>query len=695
MRLSPLFLLIAAAACAQDTAGLNFLANHTDYKNIRNMLGDYSNRRAFALLDARQAKVSQWKAADVSARKQYLRERMLRALGGLPERTPLNARVTGVIEHPDYKIEKIIFESQPRFYVTGNLYLPKNGRGPYPAILFPLGHEEGAKAHGVWQQLLVTFARHGYVALAWDTIGQGERVQLYDEDFQASKVVRSTTEHTIYGIQTLVVGDALARYTVWDGIRALDYLVSRPEVDAKRIGLTGNSGGGTHTAYIAALDDRIQVAAPSCFITSWRRLLETIGPQDAEQNIPPWIADGLDHADFVHAFAPKPYLILSAIRDFFSITGARETYHEAQRAYDLLGSAAKLSMTEADDGHGYTKPRRLAAYRWFDKWLKGSEEVWPEPEVTPASEEELRCTPTGQVATSLGGETVFSLNQKRAQSFKRGTVSVEQVRRLTGYEKPEGSVVVRPFGSLSRPRYRIEKLVIESEPGIVVPALLFLPEGTGKRPGLVYVHGRGKSAAVSEIESLVNSGSAVLAIDVRGLGETRGISDSNGSDWPRYFGDFESAMTTLLTGGTLVGMRARDIVRAVDVLAGRDEVDRERIYGVGVEGGGISLLHAAAMDARIRKVALERTLLSYQSIIDHKIHRNVFEDVVPGVLKVYDLPDLARLIAPRELRIVDAVNPVGQRVPVDGVRKQYGTAKVAWRGAGDTAASLYGFAERP
>ena len=112
--------------------------------------------------------------------------------------------------------------------MTANLYLPKTGRGPYPAILFPLGHEEGAKAHGVWQQLLVTFAKNGYVALAWDTIGQGERVQLYDEDFQTSKVVRSTTEHTINGIQTLLVGDALARYTIWDGMRALDYLVSRP-----------------------------------------------------------------------------------------------------------------------------------------------------------------------------------------------------------------------------------------------------------------------------------------------------------------------------------------------------------------------------------------------------------------------------------------------------------------------------------
>lgn len=690
-----LILLTAAAALAQDVTNLNFLTGHTDYKNIRNTLADYTKRRATALLDKRQSEVAQWRAADVSARKQYLRERMLKALGGFPERTPLNARVTGVIEHSDYKIEKIIFESQPRFYVTANLYLPKNGRGPYPAILFPLGHEEGAKAHVAWQHLLITFARNGYVALAWDTIGQGERVQLYDEDFRASKVVRSTTEHTINGIQTMVVGDLFARYTVWDGIRALDYLVSRPEVDPKRIGLTGNSGGGTHTAYIAALDDRIQVAAPSCFITSWRRLLDTIGPQDAEQNIPPWIADGLDHGDFVHAFAPKPYLILSAIRDFFSITGARETFQEARRSYDLLGSADKISMTEADDGHGYTKPRRLAAYRWFDRWLKGSEQITSEPEVIPASEEELWCTPTGQVATSLGGETVFSLNQKRAQTFKRGNVSVDQVRQVTRYVKPDGPVISRPFGTLQRTGYRIEKLIYDSEPGIVVPALLFVPDGGGRHNAVLYVHGRGKSASVSEIESLVQSGNIVLAIDVRGFGETRIASEANGSDWPRYFGDFSSTMTAFLSGETLVGMRARDIVRGIDLLAARGDVNGDQIYAVGVEGAAVPVLHAAVLDDRIRRVALDKMLVSYQSVVDHKIHRGVFENVVPGALRVYDLPDLARIVSPRLVRVIDAVDPVGQRIELDKVSKQYGSAKVQWRGAADTASTLYGFGQQP
>jgi cephalosporin-C deacetylase-like acetyl esterase len=691
MRTVALLLFLASAVTAQDANSLDFLKGHTDYENIRNMLPDYAKQRALALLETRRAEAASWSATDVTARKQHLRERMLRSLGGLPERTPLNARVTGVVDRDGYRIEKIIFESQPRFYVTANLYLPKTGSGPYPAILFPLGHEAGAKAHHAWQQLLVTFARKGYVALAWDTLGQGERVQLYDEDFQASKVIRSTTEHTLLGTQTLLVGDALARYTIWDGIRALDYLLSRPEVDSKRVGCTGNSGGGTHTAYLSALDDRIHVAAPSCYITSWRRLLQTIGPQDAEQCLPPSIADGLDHADFVHAFAPKPYLILSAIRDFFSITGARESYAEAKRSYDLLGAAEKINMVEADDGHGYTQPRRMAAYRWFDRWLKGAEEDGPEVEVFPATEEDLYCTPTGQVATSLGGETVFSLNQKRSRELRRGKATAEQVGRLVGYQKADGPVAPRPFGSIQRNGYRIEKIVYESEPGIVIPSLLFVPAGDGRRPGVVYVHGRGKSAAVPEIESLVRSGMVVLAIDARGLGETRVASASNGSDWPRYFGDYESGMTLLLSGATLTGMRARDISRGIGLLASRSEVDPARIYGAGVEAGGVSLLHAASLDPRIRKLALERTLVSYQAVVDHKIHRNIFEHVVPGVLKTYDLPDLARIMAPRQVRIIDAVNPVGQALPLEEVRKQYDSA--IRRRAADSAASLYGFGD--
>ncbi|MGI8782192.1 MAG: alpha/beta hydrolase [Acidobacteriota bacterium] len=682
--------LVVGPVAAQQSEELDFISTLEDFRNARGTLPAYVNRIARGLLEDRERTVAGLTTPQqIAERKTYIRERMLAALGGLPARTPLNARTVGVLERDNYRIEKVIFESQPRFFVTGNLYLPKNGRGPYPGVLFPLGHELGGKSYPVWQQMLGSLASKGYAAFTWDPLGQGERVQIYDPDLGESKLRYSTTEHTILGIQCLLAGDNLARYTIWDGMRALDYLLSRPEVDATRIACTGNSGGGTHTAYLSALDDRIHVAAPSCYLTSWGRLLDTIGPQDAEQNLPPWIGDRLDHADFVYAFSPKPYLILSAIRDFFSISGARATHAEAKRVYQVFGAPEKLSMVEADDGHGYSKPRRMAAYRWFGRWLKGADDQAPEPEVVIATEEELSCTDSGQVATEFGGETVSTLNRQRVEQISRNRRKLsgaedltayqeeirKQVRRLSNFELPKDVVPVRRYGEIQRPGYRIEKLVYESEPGIVVPALLFVPDtGQARKPAIVYVHGRGKSAEAAgggPIEQLVKAGIVVLAIDTRGSGETRVRETPQNTDFRPHFGDFDSTMTALLIGKPLVGMRALDVSRGVDLLSARPEVDSARISGFGKEAGAVPLLYAAVLDDRIRKVALEGMLISYQSIASRSIHRQVFEDVVPGALKFYDLPDLVAALAPRTVWIVNGVDPLGQPVGLAEVRKQY------------------------
>ncbi|MBK5294310.1 MAG: acetylxylan esterase [Acidobacteriia bacterium] len=677
MRSLVLLMLAGTALIAQTPNDLNFLTGQSDGRDLRGMLPRWLQAKAMHQIDLRRevtAKISS--AQDLSQRRQYIRDRMTLALGGFPERTPLKARVTAVMDRGDHRVEKIVFESQPGFHVTANLYVPKGGRPPYPAILFPLGHEQGAKAHATWQQLLVTFARKGYVALAWDTLGQGERIQIWDSDSRESKVVRSTTEHTLNGLQCLLVGDALARYTIWDGIRALDYLLSRPEVDANRVGVTGNSGGGTHTAYLGALDDRIKVAAPSCYLTSWKRLLETIGPQDAEQCIPPLLADGLDHADFVLAFAPKPYLMLSAIRDFFPISGARETFAEVQRVYDSLGMADRMSMVEADDGHGFSGPRRAAAYRWFARWLKNEEDNTAESPAPIASEEELWATKSGQVATEFNAESVFTLNQKRFTEVRRAGATVETARQMTGFRRGTQPPAARPYGSVAAARYRMEKLVYESEPGIKIPALLYVPGGAGKSPAVVLAHGGGKSVAHAQAEELAGAGQVVLSVDLRGLGETRTESGRNGSDGPRYVGDFESAMTALLTGKPLVGMRAEDVSRGVDLLAARPEVDPSRISAVGVDLAAVPVLYAAAFDDRIGGVTLERMLISYESVIRGRLHRQQWENAVHGALRHFDLPDLARWLAPRRLQLVEPVDGLGRPVPVAAAKALYPSADI-------------------
>jgi cephalosporin-C deacetylase-like acetyl esterase len=695
-RLSPaLFFITATLLSAQKSSSsdLDFLHGLNRYADIRDMLPSYIQSEAEGMVDARKRSLDVSTPEALARRRQYVREHILKAIGGLPERTPLNARVTGVVDREGYRIEKIIFESQPKFYVTANLYLPKEGKGPFPAILYPLGHETGAKAHETWQIMLVTLARKGYVALAWDPLGQGERIQLYDPDIRDSKFRGSTTEHTELGIQCLLTGQHIARYTIWDGIRALDYLLSRKEVDPARVAVTGNSGGGTHSAYLSSLDDRIAVAAPSCYITSWHWMLKTIGPQDAEQVFPNWLRDGLDYPDFLYAFYPKPYLMLSAIRDFFPIDGARETFQEAGRIY----AEGKLRMVDADDGHGYSQPRRLAAYDWFAKWLKGSEDHAAEQTVQPETEETLQCTKTGQVATSLGGETVFSLNVARAEQLRKRRPRLADASQLapfqnrirraamerSGFQPASGEVKVTPYGSISRTGYRVEKLTYETDPGIVIPALLYVPEAGGARkPAVMIVDGRGKQAADQDAAQLAQRGSVVLSIDVRGLGETRRKLDPAGSDFDRYFGDYEDAMTGIMMGRTLVAMRARDIQRGLDLLAARPDVDAQKLSGVGRNSGAVSLLYAAAFDQRLRAAALEGMLLSYDAVVTDHVHRQIFEDIVPGALEDFDLPDLVSAIAPRAVWISGSVMPAGPAASSGEVQDAYSGALNNFRLAG-------------
>jgi len=691
--------LVAWPGAAQEE--LDFLGGLEEFGKRREILPAYLRGRAEALLDARRREVAALSSAQsVAARRDYIRRKMEEAVGGFPERTPLNPRVTGVLDRPDYRIEKIIFESQPKFYVTANLYIPKTGSPPYPAVLYPLGHEQGGKSHETWQIMLGSLARQGYVCLTWDPLGQGERAQLYDPDLERRKLGGSTTEHTMLGIQCLLTGDNVARYTIWDGIRALDYLLSRPEVDPKRVACTGNSGGGTHTAYLSALDDRIHVAAPSCYLTSWSRLLETIGPQDAEQVLLPWLAAGLDHGDFVLAFAPKPYLMLSAIRDFFSISGARATYQEARGVYTQLGAEEKLAMSEVDAAHGYHRHNRLAAYAWFARWLKGQPATPEEPPIDLAEFEELACTETGQVATSLAGETVFSLNRKRAEALDPKLPAVrapgdlaafqEEVRRRVsrraGARREPGRVEVRPYGTISRAEYSIEKLVYDSEPDIPIPALLFVPAaGPARKPAAIYVQPAGKSADAAlggEIEWLTQRGFIVLAPDFRGWGESAPAEERYSSDWPGHFGDYSSAMTAFLISESLAGMRANDIVRGVEVLAQRSDVDTGRIYGIGKRQGAVPLLYAAVMDQRLSKLVFDEMLVSYSAVVRRPVHRRVFESVVPGALREFDLPDLVASLAPRGVVMANPVNPLGNRLAGPEAQQAYAGSADVYRAAG-------------
>jgi hypothetical protein len=378
-----LFLFLFAAAQAQTSLDVT--------PGLDGMVDRHLTAVAKQQWEARAAQVAALRTpAAVKERQAYIRKAMLDQVGGFPAKTPLNARITGRLDRGDYTIEMLVYESQPRYYVTANLYVPKTGTPPYPAVLGTAGHSLDGKAAEVYQRAWIGMAKRGFVVLAYDPPGQGERLEYYNHATGRSYLPGGGTgEHSMAGIQCLLTGTNIARHMTWDGIRAFDYLLTRKEVDAKRIGVAGNSGGGTQSSYLAVLEPRLAAAAPSCYITSWATLWNPRGPQDAEQVFAGFLRDGLDFPDFLIAFAPKPIHMATAIRDFFPIDGARATYAEARRVFEVLKAEDRVGYFEYDDEHGWSKPRREATYRWFAKWLQNRQDDGVEPEF--ATEPSTSC----------------------------------------------------------------------------------------------------------------------------------------------------------------------------------------------------------------------------------------------------------------------------------------------------------------
>ena len=286
---------------------------------------------AFYYLDQRKQKIAQLHTReDWKNRQQTVQKKLMEMVGPFPEKTPLNAKVTEVLQKDGYRVEKLIYESLPGFYVTAGLFLPDKLKGKAPAVLFCSGHSELAFRSETYQQMILNLVKKGFIVLAFDPVGQGERQQYYDEK-EGKSQFGPTHEHSYPGAQCFIAGNSMAKYMVWDGIRSIDYLLGRPEVDPQRIGVTGRSGGGTQTAYIAAFDERVMASAPECYITTLEQQLKTQGPQDAEQNFYHGIARGIDLADLLEVRAPKPVLMITTTRDIFSIQGARTTFKEAKK----------------------------------------------------------------------------------------------------------------------------------------------------------------------------------------------------------------------------------------------------------------------------------------------------------------------------------------------------------------------------
>lgn len=611
----------------------------------RKMLQSYLVGEAKKHFDARRLAIENLKTpAEVERRQKDLRGKFIDALGGFPEKTPLNAQVVGTIERDGFKIEKVIYESRPNHHVTANFYRP-NGEGPFPGVLMPIGHSANGKAAEYVQRGATILARNGIACLAYDPIGQGERRQDLDVDRAGKPVISgSTNEHTLIGVGALLVGWNTAAYRIWDGIRSLDYLASRPDIDSKRLGCTGCSGGGTLTSYLMALDDRIVAAAPSCYITSLERLFATIGPQDAEQNIPGQVAFGMEHADYILMRAPRPTLVLAATRDFFDIQGTWTSYREAKRIYGLMGHGERIDIFESDSGHGYPKSQREAMVRVMRRWLLGKDDAPTEIELPLVKDQDLWCTRTGQVLEDLRGKSAFDLTRERAIELERGGRTKrtpdelrKEIAKLIGVSLPVPAATVKDVGVVRRNGYEIHKKVFTTEPGIFVPGLLYTTGDRDDNPLVICLHEKGK--AVDEegrIEKLLKVGNRVLTLDLRGMGETApGVAPAGK---PGFFGvDFKESFLAMHLNRPLLGQRTYDLLSVIGQVAAKQGIRRVEAIG------NVAPIahHAAALDSRIKQCSAGG--MTWTSVARTKITQDQLTNVVPGVLRVYDIEDLSAL----------------------------------------------------
>jgi hypothetical protein len=667
--LLPLIVLLATAGNAQkEFDGIRGTHNWPEFSDAPNALYHHIADEAYSYLGKRSANVAAINSLSAwQQRQQWIRETLREVVGPFPEKTPLNATITGTFDKEGYRLENIIYESQPGYYVTSALYIPHKAKKA-PAIIYCSGHSDNGYRSNGYQNEILNFVKKGFIVFAFDPMGQGERLQYYKTETGKSRFRWPSYEHSYPGAQLFITGNTMARNFIWDGIRAVDYLFTRKEVDAGRIGIIGRSGGGTQSAYIAAFDDRIKAAAPENYITNMKRLFQAMGPQDAEQNFFYGIEKGLDMADLLAVRAPKPTLVVTTSQDMFPIQGAIETVNEVARIYKAYGKPENFSMATDDAPHASTKKNREASYTFFQKALNNPGNP-KEEEVKLLSPEELRVTKTGQISTSLNSETAFSLNskdaEKRMQKLEASRKNIpayfsgiiQAAKQLSGYKEPKLTEAPLFAGQIQRDGYTIQKYLLKGEGSYNIPYIVLKPE-TPTQKAMLYLNPAGKAADVEpggDMEWFVKNGVTVVAPDLVGLGEM-GPGEFKGDSYVDSV-SYNLWFAAVLTRRSIVGIQAGDVVRIANQLK-KDGM--KEIYGLAKKQMAPVLLHAAAFDKDISKVALIQPYSSYRAIVmDTDYNADFLHSTVAGSIGVYDLPDLSASLAPQSLLIAGVTNANG------------------------------------
>jgi dienelactone hydrolase len=628
-------------------------------------LPDYLAALARQAYQRREAALAQLKTPDdVRARQRWVRKTLWQLIGGEPERTPLFVHQTGGFARDGYRVQLLVYESRPGMRIPANLYLPDGAQPPFPAVLFQMGHSLNGKANDTYQKACQGLARLGYVVLAFDPFGQGERTYYKAGD--------ADEEHTRLGRQLLLRGDSATRLQLWDAVRSLDVLCDLPMVDRSRIASMGQSGGATLTMFLTAVDSRLACAVVSSGNTE-NFACDGFNPpgstDDAEQNLVGSGPLGFDRWDLLYPLAPKPLLILVSERDSFGtyspsyLQSGNEEFEKLRRVYALLGAADHIEWGVTALPHALAPELRLQSYRFLERWLHNSTGPVSEPKVQPEPDAVLFA----------GAQPALP----PAAPISPAPLDAAALRVMLGL----GSLPPAKFTVLASDRAlgcEVETWEVASAPGVFLPAYVFVPPPDAPLPSaLLLLDPAGRTRHWREgdlCQNLAAAGHVVCAFDVRGIGDLapefgRGSSVYNAS----HASEEAYAWASLILGHPLLAQRVEDILAMSSAV--RRRVGREGPLVLAASGHmTLPALCAAALDPAIAVVYLARGLVSWASLLAGESYAEPFSSFLPGVLTRTDLPFIARLIEHRRVVLAGPVDGGGQPVEPGAVRALYGDA---------------------
>lgn len=658
------------------------------YRDYSHCLPDFLDELAARAYEARNQKiVALTTPAAVRQYQHWSRETFWKLVGGAPERTPLNVRSVGGFEREHYRVEKLLYESQPNLYVPANLYIPKSFKPPFPGILFQMGHTPNGKAGATYQRCCQGLAQLGYLVLGFDPMGQGERIYYPDASGIKSRLSPHDEEHSYAGRPMLLVGDSATRMHAWDAVRSLDVLASHPLVDPKRIGATGQSGGGTTTMFLSAVDDRIAAAVVCSGITENFACANFNAPgstDDAEQNFVGSGPSGFDRWDLLYPLAPKPLLVSVSDKDFFGtyspryISSGWEEFQKLRKAYAALGKEDQIAWGGTPLPHGLSYDTRLQVYSWFGRWLKGETgRVEVEPRTVVEDDATLWVSASGNVTRAHPrAATPFSLTLTAMPKTFR-TQSPESLKTLLGAEMPPRDLAARVLKRVPSDGCEIEALEIQSATQVWLPAWLVRPARVPVKSVLLLLEPAGRNydhrwQEDSLYQTLAKNGHIVCIPDLRGVGDLKPELGRGAAVWAEEHDNDESwAWASLILGKPLLGQRVTDSLAVLEALRRHDGVAGLPLIVAARGEWTVPMQFAAALDPDFAALYLSGGLLSYRNIVETENYTHPFANFVPGILHHTDLTELP---GPKRVVLGGVVDSAGNAVPVDLVRTAYAKA---------------------